>query len=206
LITIATVVIFTSEKWAPQSSFKERLVDSSFQAISASTTDGYNTIDIGKMSSTSLFMIILLMFVGASPGSTGGGIKTATLGVIFLAIWSILKRNKDTNFLERRIPEDVVKKSFIIFFMFMIVLVIDVLILTATENATFLQIFFESASALGNTGLSTGITASLTSVAKILLSITMFIGRVGPLTIVLALVSNVTSPDFRYPAEEVYVG
>lgn len=87
-----------------------------------------------------------------------------------------------------------------------VVAAIDISILTFTENAGFLQILFETVSALCNTGLSAGITSSLSSVAKIVLSITMFIGRVGPLTIGLALVSNVSPPNIRYPAEEVYVG
>lgn len=206
ILIIGTAVIFISEKWGLQTTFKERLTDSIFQTVSASTTDGFNTINIGTMSSTSLFMIILLMFIGASPGSTGGGIKTTTLGVFFLTIWSNLRRKKDTNFWNRSISKDITEKSFMIFILFIVVAVIDLLILTATENAGFLQIFFESISALGNTGLSTGITANLTNVAKILLSITMFIGRVGPLTIGLALVSNTTPPNIRYPAEEVYVG
>lgn len=206
VIFIGTTVIFISEKWMPGAPLKERLMASSFQAISASTTDGYNSIDIGAMSPTSLFMIMLLMFVGASPGSTGGGIKTTTAGVIFLSIWSTLKGEKDTNIFARRISEDVIKKSFAIFVLFIMIIAIDLLVLTVTENAGFLQIIFEIMSALGNTGLSTGITANLSVIAKILLSITMFIGRVGPLVIGLALIGKLTPANFRYPEEDIFVG
>jgi trk system potassium uptake protein TrkH len=206
VLILGTTVLFICEEWSVELTFIERFRDSLFQIVSASTTDGFNTLDIGTLSATSLFACVLLMFIGASPGSTGGGIKTTTLGVVFLTIWSSLKRKNDTNFLDRRVTTDVTMKSFIVFFLFIVVAVIDLLILTVTENAGFLQVLFECISALGNTGLSMGITSSLSCTAKVVLSITMFIGRVGPLTIGLALVSNSTPPNIRYPAEEVYVG
>jgi len=206
VILIGTTVIFISEKWTPQSNLNERLMASSFQAISASTTDGFNSLDIGTMSATSLFIIILLMFIGASPGSTGGGIKTTTAGVILLSIWSTIKGEKDTNLFARRLSTDVIRKSFAIFGLFIMVAVIDLLILTITENAGFLKILFEIISALGNTGLSTGITANLSSIAKILLSVTMFIGRVGPLAIGVALVRRLHPIDFKYPEADIFVG
>lgn len=206
VIFIGTVVIFVSEKWTPTITLKERLMVSSFQAISASTTDGYNSVDIGAMSFTSLFMIILLMFIGASPGSTGGGIKTTTAGVVFLSVWSTLKGEKDNNIFGRRISGNIIKKSFAIFVLFIMIAIIDLLILTLTEKAGFLQIIFEIISALGNTGLSMGITANLSSIAKILLSITMFIGRVGPLVIGVALVRKLTPANFRYPEADIFVG
>jgi len=205
VIVIGTGIIFVSQKWAPSAGIKERLFASSFQAISASTTDGYNTLDIGAMSSTGLFMIILLMFIGASPGSTGGGIKTTTLGVLFISTWSKLRGKKDSTLFERRISNDVRDNAFMIFSMFIMVAIIDLLVLTITEKAGFLQIFFEIISALGNTGLSTGITSNLSGLAKLLLSITMFIGRVGPLTIGLAMIKGI-NPSFRYPEGDIFVG
>lgn len=198
ILTIGTLVILASEKCGAR--------DAVFQAVTASTTDGFNTIDIGAMSKTGLFMLILLFFIGGAPGGTAGGIKTTTLGVIFLTIWSNLMKNRDTNFWGRRISPDITEKAFIVFFLFAAVAVIDLLILTITENTDFIQIFFETVSALANTGLSTGITSGLSNTARILLSITMFIGRVGPLTIGLALVSDTTPPNYRYPAEDLYVG
>jgi trk system potassium uptake protein TrkH len=205
VLVIGTGIIYISQKWPASAGIKERLLTSSFQAVSASTTDGYNTIDIGAMSSTGLFMIILLMFIGASPGSTGGGIKTTTLGVMFVTTWSKLRGKTDSNLFKRRISNEAMDNAFMIFSMFILVAVIDLIILTMTENASFLQIFFETISALGNTGLSTGITSTLSDTAKILLSITMFIGRVGPLTIGLALIKG-QNPLYRYPEGDIFVG
>ena len=205
VILIGTLIVFSSEKWSSSLSLRDKLLGSSFQAISASTTDGFNTIDIGAMSPTSLFMLILLMFIGASPGSTGGGIKTTTLGVILLSIWAHLNK-KDVNIFRRRISADTINSAFAIFSWFCIIMVIDVLILTFTENAPFLQIFFEIVSALGNTGLSTGITSKLSDIAKVMLTITMFVGRVGPLAIGFSLIGKPKPLLFRYAEEEVFVG
>ncbi len=101
VIGVGTAIIFFSEKWQASTDIKERILTSSFQAISASTTDGYNTLNIGVMSATSLFMMILLMFIGASPGSTGGGIKTTTLvRVLFVTTLAKLRGRKDNNLFE----------------------------------------------------------------------------------------------------------
>jgi trk system potassium uptake protein TrkH len=206
VIAAGTVVILVSEQWAPGTALGKRLVASSFQAISASTTDGFNTLDIGAMSATSLFTIVLLMFVGASPGSTGGGIKTTTLGIMFLDARKKLLGERDANLFGRSISPDTAEKAFTIFFLFVLTAVVDVLILTTVERADFLRLLFEIVSALGNTGLSTGITPDLGTTAKLVLGVTMFVGRVGPLTIGLALVRRAHPMHFRYPMEDAHVG
>jgi trk system potassium uptake protein TrkH len=206
LISISSTIIFFSEQWSSSLSFFKKALYSSFQAISASTTDGFNTLNISAMSVPSLFIIILLMLTGASPGSTGGGIKTTTLGSIFLYIKAQLTGQRDTNFFKQRIPEETIRKSFSIFFLFAGIMVLDLLLMATTENAPFLAILFESASALGNTGLSMGITSNLSWIGKLALSMTMFIGRVGPLTIGMALVGRSKEVRFSYADGEVYVG
>ena len=205
VILIGAVVIFISEKWPDSSNLGDRVKLASFQAISASTTDGFNTMDIGSMSVTSLFMIIMLMFVGASPGSTGGGIKTTTLAIILFSIWAHVRNKEDVNMFHKRIPMATVNKAFVVFIGFLFVLIIDILVLSATEEGSFLQILFEITSALGNTGLSTGITSRLTAVGKIFITITMFIGRIGPLTAGLFLVGNSRRVSIKYPEGEVFV-
>jgi trk system potassium uptake protein TrkH len=206
LLLLGITNIMINEKWDDSVRFPQRFMDASFQTVSASTTDGYNTMDIGKMMPSSLVIIMLLMFVGASPGSTGGGIKTTTLGVIVLSIKSQFRGRIDTNCMERRVSQDVIRRSFSIFFLFLGVIFFDLLILCITERASFLALLFEIISALGNTGLSMGITSQLSELGKIILSATMFIGRVGPLTMGLAMLGCLNQSRYRYPEENIFVG
>ena len=205
ILFITTVIVFISENWSPDLSLWDRIMSSVFQTVSASTTNGHNTMNIGAMSATSLCAIMMLMFIGASPGSTGGGIKTTTFGVIWLSLIA-LWREKDVVLFKRRISAETSNKSFAIFFWFVVVITVDILVMAATEKGTFLQILFEIVSALGNTGLSTGITSSLSTIGKILLSIAMFVGRVGPLTVSFALLGKAKTMRYTYAEAEVFVG
>lgn len=207
ILFTGTFLIFLSEQWCPALTYAQRLNYSLFQAISASTTDGFNTIDIAAMGPAGLTVIMILMFIGASPGSTGGGIKTSTLGIIAVFLKAQLKdRDDSADVFSREIPMNTISKAFGVFFWFIIIIVIDLLILLITERAGYLQLLFEIVSALGNAGLSTGITTNLSSTAKIILSVTMFIGRVGPLTMGFFIVGNQRPPGYRYAEEDVYVG
>ncbi|HOY43201.1 MAG TPA: potassium transporter TrkG [bacterium] len=201
----ATALIMFAKGWQ-EHSWSRRILLASFQVISASTTDGYNTIDIGAMPPVTLAVIIVLMFVGASPGSTGGGVKTTTLGIVLLATWAQLKGQSECNVFGRRIASGDIAKSFSIIFIALMIFFLVSFILCLTEKGSLLQICFETMSALGNTGLSMGITSGLSAFAKILLSLTMFIGRVGPLTIGMAFLEVKQPVKIRYAAEEVYVG
>ncbi|MGB8951634.1 MAG: potassium transporter TrkG [Candidatus Aminicenantales bacterium] len=206
VISLGVVTIYFTESWSPGMGFFQRAMSSLFQAISASTTDGFNTMNIAAMSGTSLLLIILLMFIGASPGSTGGGIKTTTFGVLVWATKSQLQGQKDCNFFERRITDETIRKSYSIFILFICVMIIDLLIMSRTDKIPFFPLLFETGSALGNTGLSMGVTSNLSWVGKLLLSITMFIGRVGPITIGLALAGRRNGTPFQYANAEVFIG
>ncbi|MBU0629771.1 MAG: hypothetical protein KKC80_02495 [Candidatus Margulisbacteria bacterium] len=201
-----TLIILVAEQWPSAATLQEKVIIASFQSISASTTDGFNTIDIGKMSATSLVALMLLMFIGASPGSTGGGMKTTTLATLFAAVRASLRKKDRTAVFERKIPIEIIIKALTIFCLFSTVAAIDSLIMANTENASFLQTLFEIISALGNTGLSTGITGSLSTAGKIILIITMFIGRVGPLTIGSAIFTSEKHNALKLPKEELFVG
>jgi trk system potassium uptake protein TrkH len=201
-----TIIVLTTEKWSQTEKLSDRIMVSAFQSVSASTTDGFNTIDIGAMNPTSQTALMALMFIGASPGSTGGGIKTTTLGLILIFLWAQLKGRSTINVLRREISVSSVYRAFGVFAWFVIVVVADMIILAATEKASYLQVLFETVSALGNTGLSTGITASLSSIGKIVLIVTMFIGRVGPLTLGFALAGRQKPLPYSYAREDIFIG
>jgi trk system potassium uptake protein TrkH len=205
VIVLGTGLIFLAEKWPSSLNTGDRLMTAAFQSISASTTDGFNSTDIGAMGAASLCMLMALMFIGASPGSTGGGIKTTTVGVLCVSLWAQLKRS-DANVFQRRIDDETLKKAYAILLWSFLIVSCDTLVLSATENATFLQVLFESVSALGNAGLSTGITPSLSIGAKVLLSATMFVGRVGPLAIAMTLMARPKPTPYRYAQADLYVG
>jgi trk system potassium uptake protein TrkH len=206
VISFGSLVVFVTEKSLQPLPFIDHFFASLFQCIAASTTTGFNTINIEVLGYTPLFILILLMFIGASPGSTGGGIKTTTLGTISKFLWNHLIGKKDVDVFHRRIPYETINRAFSIFAWFVFVVVIDTLILTFTEKASFHRLLFEIVSALGNAGLSTGITSNLTGIGKLLLSITMFIGRVGPLTIGFSLIGKAKPTYYKYPEGNILVG
>lgn len=205
VILVSTIIIFFSEAWPITMSIYHRMMASLFQTVSASTTDGYNSIDIGKMSALGLTTLMFLMFVGASPGSTGGGIKTTTFALLFIFIWSKIQEKRN-NVFGREISARCIHDALVVFMCFVLVAFLDIMILSITEKASYIQILFEITSALGNTGLSTGITFGLSKIGRAVLIITMFIGRVGPLCIAYAVLSKPQKIDFRYPKEDVFVG
>lgn len=201
-----SIVILLSEKWSAGMSLYDKIMQATFQSISASTTDGYNSVDIGMMSSTSLTILMILMFIGASPGSTGGGMKTTTLGTLIISVKSYLQGKSSVNLFRKELPENILIEAFTVFFLFASIALIDVIILAKTENYSYIKVLFEIISALGNTGLSTGITTDLTFTGKMVLILTMFIGRVGPLTIGAALVVREHKVLYKYPQEELFIG
>ena len=159
--------------------------DSIFQSVTARTA-GFSTVDIGSLSAPSLFILILLMLVGGSPGSAAGGIKTVTVAIIVMTALATLRKRSDVEIFNRSVPLIAVGRSIMIVLLFLFVLFSVTLLLCITErssNFTMGQLFFETASALSASGLSTGITASLTTAGKLLIILLMLIGRLGPLTL-----------------------
>jgi trk system potassium uptake protein TrkH len=205
LTLFGIIIILISENGAGRP-FGQRLLSASFQAITASSTTGFNSTNIAQLSQTSLFVIILLMFIGAPAGGTGGGIKTTTFAVIILFVWSMLKGQQEVNIFERRIPKNTVSQTVGIGVMAMGWVFIITLLLTITEQAEFLTILFEVVSALGTVGLSTGLTADLSIVGKLALIASMLIGRVGLLSIGLSLMQKPHQTPYHFPEEEIFVG
>jgi len=190
---------------------KDKLLISFFQSVT-SRTAGFNTVAIGNLASPTLFFIIILMFIGASSGSTGGGIKVNTLGILIGGAWSMVKNRDNVYLFKRTIPKHIFRRCVMIIGLALAWLVIFTMLLSFMEADKeampnyFLKIFFEVASAFGTVGLSTGITPVLSSFGKFLLMVTMFAGRIGPLTLALAMAIKEDKVFYKYPEEKVMVG
>jgi trk system potassium uptake protein TrkH len=178
-----------------------------FQSTTARTA-GFNTINISAMQSHCIYVMILLMFIGASPGSTGGGVKTTTFAVLLQSVTATLKGKQDVEFFERTVPAQTVVKSIAIFIICLIVVSIGVLVLVRVEpDKSFLSLLFEVVSGFGTVGLSMGVTPFLTVAGKLCITVMMYLGRVGPLTLVLAVGSRVVLPsNVEYPEGKVLIG
>jgi trk/ktr system potassium uptake protein len=206
LIIAATIPVFFIEGSKFSATFGNKTIDAAFQVISASTTTGFNTIDIGSMANSSLLIIIILMFVGASPGSTGGGIKTTSFGVLIKNFYSVLRGFRDTIFFKRKISNETISNVVVLAGISLIWITLVAIVLCYTENTTFIRILFETVSAFGTVGLSTGITSNLSVTGKLLITLTMFLGRVGPLALGFSLLKGRPSNGFSYPGEEILIG
>lgn len=207
VVLIALIVVATAVIWLVESDLGTTpFWPASFQAITAASTTGFNTVDVADLSDTSQLMLIILMYIGAPAGGTGGGIKATTFAVILLFLWAFMQGHEDINIYHRRLPRPTVVKALgigIAAFAWLIPLCV---VLSATESGPFLPVLFEAVSALGTVGMSMGITPDLSTAGKLLIIVTMIIGRVGPLTLALSLMRDQRPAAYRYPTEEVFVG
>ena len=179
-----------------------------FQSITARTA-GFNTIDIASLSAANKLVLIALMFIGGSPGSTAGGIKTVTFLVIIMVVYATLLKRRNVEIFKRSIRPVVVGRAITVTVLFAAVLLFGTLALSLTESESVFaveDIMFETASALGTVGLSTGITPALTTAGKLIIIATMLIGRLGPLTLLASLMFNLNPAGYDYPSEPIIVG
>ncbi len=190
-------------------SFKGKFLSSLFASISPRTA-GFNSIPSDQMTAAGKFLTIILMFIGGSPGSTAGGIKTATAIVIFMTVVSVVRGREETEILQRRINKDVVYKAFAIAIIGLTLVIGVTMILSITEqhNLPFEYFLYEATSAFATVGLTLGLTTKLTFVGKIIIAFTMYAGRVGPLTIILALAKKrrSNSGTIKYPEGKILIG
>ena len=214
LILIITGMMFilfieySNSKTLGNLSLKDKLLGSLFQSITARTA-GFNTIDLSAMNQGSLFIMIILMFIGASPCSTGGGIKTTTIATIVLSVKSFIFEKEDIEVFERRVGMNAAKKSISIFFIGILVVIMGILLINLTqESFDLIDSAFEVASAFATVGSSIGGSPNLNLFGKILIMIYMFMGRVGFLTIFIALVakSSTKKQVIRFPEGKIIVG
>jgi len=187
------------------------VLDALFQSITARTA-GFNTVDISALSPSAKFVLILLMFIGGSPGSTAGGIKTVTLAVIIMTTITALRKRQEVEMFKRSVKIIVVGRAITVTLLFVAVLFVGAFALSVTERSSGISmsdVMFETASALGTVGLSTLTTeqtAALTIAGKLIIIATMLIGRLGPLTLLAALTFNIKPAKYNYPDEAVIVG
>lgn len=185
----------------------EKLIASLFQSVTTRTA-GFNSFDLTQMKDASKFMTMLLMFIGGSPAGTAGGVKTVTIGVIILTVISTIRGKERTEIFNRTISEEVIRKAIAVATISVGVVILVITLLSMTQNASFMKILFESVSAFGTVGLSLDYTANLNTFGKWIIMVTMFIGRLGPVTMAYAftLKGRRTNNNIRLPEEKIMVG
>jgi len=182
-----------------------KLVGSLFQSITTRTA-GFNTLPIGSLAPVTLTVMILLMFIGASPGSTGGGIKTSTFAVLVLSIRSIFRGHESVEISGKTVPEQSLKRAAALLVTAAGLVVFSFILLLSIEKKPYLDLLFETVSAFATVGLSTGITPELSGMGKLIITILMFLGRIGPLTFGLALMRDFKKGKLNYPSGRVIIG
>ncbi len=207
LITIGALVFYILQKdTLSGDTWYQALVTSVFQSVTTRTA-GFNTVNIGHLATPVLIFFIFLMFVGAGPGSTGGGIKVTTFAVIIKSAIATIKGEKNVVFFKRTIPFSTIDKAYSIALFSISMIFISTFFLSITEpGVDLMKLLFEEFSAFGTVGLSTGITASLSEAGKAIIIFSMFVGRIGTLTLAMALSTRVISTNFRYAQTSIMVG
>ena len=209
LITSAVLILFPAVfffcKEFSDLPIGERIFASLFQSITTRTA-GFNSVDLRSMSDAGLLLMIPLMLVGGSPGSTAGGLKTTTLAVLFASVLSIFRKRSNTQMLNRRISDETVKHAAVIFMIYLTLFFTGGFIICAVEGLPLLDCLFETASAVGTVGLSLGLTPSLGMISRTILIFLMFFGRVGCLTLIYATLGKNIKSVSKSPLDKITVG
>lgn len=210
LLAIGTIALFLAEVNNQNTLQDLPILDKIMAAWFQSTitrTAGFNSIDIGKMTTTGLFITIALMFIGASPSGTGGGIKTTTLRILTQSTQAVLQGKEDIEFYGRTVPISVILKAIGVLIGSIALVITATIVISITDPSyEFIQILFETVSAFATVGLSTGITASISPSGKLALIVTMYIGRVGVILLMAAILGDPRPTKIRYPEENLLVG
>ncbi|WP_161888754.1 TrkH family potassium uptake protein [Pontibacter russatus] len=208
LLAAGTLIFFLLEYYNSLSSlgFAEALVSAFFQSATTRSA-GYSTVDVSSLSVSTLLVFLVLMFIGASPGSMGGGIKTTTFTIILLSVAATIRGRENVEIGNRSIPHSLSYKAFSVFTFAVVINVVFVILLSVTDaQFQIVHLVFEQVSAFATVGLSTGITAGLSDMGKLIIVISMYVGRVGTLTLALALSTRASTAAYKYPAAHLAVG
>jgi len=208
-LIVCSWVVFLGIEWnhsLENFSVKEKLLSSVFQVITPRTA-GFNTLDLNTLTHGCIFLLVVLMFIGASPGSTGGGVKTSTFGVIFAFLKSKIVARDTVNIFYRTLPLNLIIKALTIFILAICVISFSIFILLLVQpEARVVEVIFESFSAFGTVGLSLGLTPKLTTLGKAVIIFTMYTGRIGPLTLLYAFSRKRSFGRYTYVEESVMIG
>lgn len=185
---------------------KDQLLAAAFSSVTARTA-GFNTIDTGGLTSASKLLTIVLMFIGGSPGSTAGGIKTVTAMVLVTYVWSNLRESKGVNIFHRRLDDDVIRKASNVVVISLMMAVTSVIIICFMQPYLSVEdIMFEVFSAIGTVGMSTGITRDLTTASRILIILLMYCGRIGSMSFALSFTERKKAAPVQLPVEKIMIG
>jgi len=216
LVVVATIFVFALERGNPRTlaglALPEAWLAALFQAVTPRTA-GFNTIDIGAMAPATLFGLMILMFIGAAPGGTGGGVKISTFSITVAALWATVRGYHYTSLLRRRLSPVLVARAFFISLIAFLALNAVAVVLLVVEERSLLLTLFETTSAFGTVGLSMGeggapvsLTGHFGGAGKLLIVAMMFMGRIGPLTLAVAVAHQRSVPSIRYPEGRILVG
>ncbi|MCB5279085.1 MAG: TrkH family potassium uptake protein [Candidatus Cloacimonetes bacterium] len=207
LILVGFISVYVAEYNGLMNGFtvSKRMLSSWFQSVTARTA-GFNTLDITRLSPASILVFLGLMFIGASPGSTGGGIKTTTFAVLLLSVTSMLRGRRELSMYNRKIAISNFREATSLIILSSGIIFLVVFGLFMVESFPFEKIIFEAISAFGTVGLSMGITDKLGAAGKLLITILMYIGRIGPLTLIYALSMRKREPKITYAEEKIAIG
>jgi len=207
LLILGFVSYFISEYNCTMKNFSliDRIYSSYFQSVTTRTA-GFNTIDTSALSKPSVFTSVLFMFIGASPGSTGGGIKTTAFVILVVAVIAMLRGSRDVNIFKRKVSENIIKKVMVLITISLILLSVMIFLLLLIEPFSFEQTIFEAFSAFGTVGLSMGITPFLSNMGKVIIITLMYFGRVGPLTLIFAISAMNVKTSYLYTEEKISIG
>lgn len=188
-------------------SLHDKLLSSYFQSVTLRTA-GFQTVDLATLTTPTIIIYLFLMFIGASPGSTGGGLKTTTLGILLLGVMNAITGREDIEYRRRRLSWQTFNKACAILMLSLFYLFVMIIIMSIFDSSKgFLPLLFELISAFGTVGLSMGVTAKLSIISKLIIILTMYIGRVGPLTIMYALSKKkCREGKYKYPEETILIG
>ena len=184
---------------------KDRVISSLFQSVTARTA-GFNSQDLAAMDTSGTLIMIMLMMIGGSPGSTAGGMKTTTFAVLFLSAIAVFRRKNDVQAFKRRISDEAVRDAGAILFIYLVLALVSAIAISRIENMALLTCLFETGSAIGTVGVTLGITTKLSLVSRTIIMMLMFFGRVGGLTLIYAAIPSSDIQNSRMPLENISVG